>query len=671
MKRIQKRNGDIVAFDIKKIEVAINKAANAVSFKDFNGGKQLSEKVESILDETFTNTIPTVEDIQDVVETVLMEENFHKIAKAYILYRKKRTDIRENLNNLLIDGKSLIENYINLKNWRVNENANMGFSLQGLNNHIVETVTKKYWLDEVYDKEIRDAHINGDLHIHDLGLLAPYCCGWDLEAILSEGFRGVMGKVESKPPKHFQSFLGQIVNFLYTLQGEAAGAQAISSLDTYAAPFIYYDKLNYNEVKKIIKSFVFNLNIPTRVGFQTPFTNITLDITPHKLLKNAPVHIDNEYLDKNYGDFQKEMDMFNTAFCEVMMEGDGAGRNFSFPIPTINITDDFPWESPVVKQIMKMTGKYGTPYFANFINSDLLPEDIRSMCCRLRLDNKILRKRGGGLFGANPLTGSINVVTLNMSRIGYLSKDNMDFKKRVEKLCEIAKKTCEIKRTVLENYMEIGLYPYSAFYLKNVKNTTGKYFKNHFSTIGVNGMNEACINFMEKDITSYAGKNFAIEILEYINVPLMAPKSTCGGSLTSMIALLISAFRGVKRISNVRSSSSITSGSSFERGFAILLRAERRAGKTGICQIRTELRSPVQFCTVRRMSGIRSFRIVFHSRFKARFYGVFILSGNILPLLILLCGVQIQKGKQKICLSDQYKCRDICGCRDNSLLLCE
>ena len=236
MKRIQKRNGDIVAFDIKKIEVAINKAANAVSFKDFNGGKQLSEKVESILDETFTNTIPTVEDIQDVVETVLMEENFHKIAKAYILYRKKRTDIRENVNNLLIDGKSLIENYINLKNWRVNENANMGFSLQGLNNHIVETVTKKYWLDEVYDKEIRDAHINGDLHIHDLGLLAPYCCGWDLEAILNEGFRGVMGKVESKPPKHFQSFLGQIVNFLYTLQGEAAGAQAISSLDTYAAP---------------------------------------------------------------------------------------------------------------------------------------------------------------------------------------------------------------------------------------------------------------------------------------------------------------------------------------------------------------------------------------------------------------------------------------------------
>ena len=468
MKRIQKRNGDIVAFDIKKIEIAINKAANAVSFKDFNSGKQLSEKVESILDETFTNTIPTVEDIQDVVETVLMEENFHKIAKAYILYRKKRTDIRENVNNLLIDGKSLIENYINLKNWRVNENANMGFSLQGLNNHIVETVTKKYWLDEVYDKEIRDAHINGDIHIHDLGLLAPYCCGWDLEAILNEGFRGVTGKVESKPPKHFQSFLGQIVNFLYTLQGEAAGAQAISSLDTYAAPFIYYDKLNYNEVKKIIKSFVFNLNIPTRVGFQTPFTNITLDITPHKLLKDTPVHIDNKYLDKNYGDFQKEMDMFNTAFCEVMMEGDGAGRNFSFPIPTINITDDFPWESPVVKQIMKMTGKYGTPYFANFVNSDLSPEDIRSMCCRLRLDNKILRKRGGGLFGANPLTGSINVVTLNISRIGYLSKDIQDFKKRVENLCEIGKRTCEIKRSVLENYMEIGLYPYSAFYLKKI-----------------------------------------------------------------------------------------------------------------------------------------------------------------------------------------------------------
>ncbi|RKD31246.1 ribonucleoside triphosphate reductase [Thermohalobacter berrensis] len=514
--RVQKRNGTIVDFDIKKIAEAIFAAAKAVGGDNREEAERLANIVKGILDELYGASIPTVEEIQDVVEKVLIEEGHAKTAKAYILYRQKHEELRD-VKNLFMDAERMIEEYVSFEDWRVNENANMGFSLQGLNNHIVESITKKYWLNKIYRKELRDAHINGDLHIHDLGLLAPYCCGWDLEALLLHGFKGAEGKIESSPAKHFQSFLGQIVNWLYTLQGEAAGAQAVSSLDTYAAPFIYYDGLNYEEVKRIVQSFVFNLNIPTRVGFQTPFTNITLDIAPHPMLKNMPVIIGGKRMDKTYGEFQKEMDMFNKAFCEVMMEGDGAGRSFSFPIPTINITKDFPWDSKIANKIMEMTRKFGTPYFANFINSDLNPEDIRSMCCRLRLDNRELRKRGGGLFGANPLTGSINVVTLNMARIGYLAKDKEDFKRRVRKLMELAKEICEAKRTVLERYMEAGLYPYSKFYLQGIKDAEGEYFKNHFSTIGLNGMNEACVNLIGKDITTEEGNEFAVEIMEFMN----------------------------------------------------------------------------------------------------------------------------------------------------------
>ncbi|KGG80504.1 ribonucleoside-triphosphate reductase [Caloranaerobacter azorensis H53214] len=514
--RVQKRNGNIVDFDIQKIENAIFAAAKAVGGDDRKEARRLAEITANILEEAFGVGIPTVEDIQDIVEKVLIEEGHAKTAKAYILYRKKHEELRD-VKNLFMDAEKMIEEYVSLEDWRINENANMGFSLQGLNNHIVESITKKYWLNKIYRKELRDAHINGDLHIHDLGLLAPYCCGWDLEALLIHGFKGASGKIESKPAKHFQSFLGQIVNWLYTLQGEAAGAQAISSLDTYVAPFIYYDGLDYDQVKKIVQSFVFNLNIPTRVGFQTPFTNITLDITPHPMLKNMPVIIGGKRMEKTYGEFQKEMDMFNKALCEVMMEGDGAGRSFSFPIPTINITKDFPWDSEVVNLIMEMTRKFGTPYFANFINSDMSPEDVRSMCCRLRLDNRELRRRGGGLFGANPLTGSINVVTLNMARIGYLSKNKEEFKRRVRELMELAKEICETKRKVLEGYMEAGLYPYSKFYLQSIKDAEGEYFKNHFSTIGLNGMNEACINLLGKDITTEEGNEFAIEIMEFMN----------------------------------------------------------------------------------------------------------------------------------------------------------
>ncbi len=514
--KIQKRTGEIVDFDLNKVKNAIFAAANAVGGNDEMQAQRLANIVEEIINETYNASIPSVEDVQDIVEKVLIEEGHAKTAKAYIIYRKKHEEIRE-VKNLFMDAEKMIEEYVSLEDWRVNENANMGFSLQGLNNHIVESITKKYWLHKIYRKELRDAHIKGDLHIHDLGLLAPYCCGWDLEAFLRSGFRGAKGKIESKPPKHFESALMQIANLLYTLQGESAGAQAISSVDTYLAPFIYYDQLDYKQVKKAIQRFIYNLNVPTRVGFQTPFTNITLDITPHAILKNQAAIIGGELMDKTYGEFQKEMDMFNIAYSEVMMEGDGAGRAFSFPIPTVNITEDFPWDSDSVNKIMEMTKKFGTPYFANFLNSDLSPEDIRSMCCRLRLDNRELRKRGGGLFGANPLTGSINVVTLNMARIGYVSKTKEEFKQRVHQLMGYSKEICESKRMILEKYMESGLYPYSRHYLQDVKAATGEYFKNHFSTIGLNGMNEACLNLLGVDLNTEEGNTFAVEIMEFMN----------------------------------------------------------------------------------------------------------------------------------------------------------
>lgn len=514
--KIQKRNGNIVDFNPSKVEAAIFQAAKAVGGSDIKGAKKLGDIVCNFLTEAYGAGIPTVEDIQDMVEKVLIEEGHAKTAKAYILYRKQHEEIR-NTANLFMDAEKMVDKYVNLEDWRINENANMGFSLQGLNNHIVESVTKKYWLNKIYTKEQRDAHINGDIHIHDLGLLAPYCCGWDLDALLRYGFKGATGKVESSPSKHLQSLLGQIVNWLYTLQGEAAGAQAVSSLDTYVAPFIYYDNLSYEEVKRTVQTFVFNLNIPTRVGFQTPFTNITLDITPHPMLKDLPALIGGKLMDKTYGEFQKEMDMFNKAFCEVMMDGDATGRSFSFPIPTINITDDFPWNSEITNAIMDMTRKYGTPYFANFLNSDLDPADVRSMCCRLRLDNRELRKRGGGLFGANPLTGSINVVTLNMARIGYTSKTKEEFKGKVRHLMETAKDICDTKRNILENLMENGLYPYSKYYLQGIKDMHEEYFKNHFSTIGLNGMNEACLNLLGEDITTNEGQEFSIEIMDFMN----------------------------------------------------------------------------------------------------------------------------------------------------------
>jgi anaerobic ribonucleoside-triphosphate reductase len=392
----------------------------------------------------------------------------------------------------------------------------MSYSLQGLNNYLSSTVIAKYWISRIYPEEIATAHFSGDMHIHDLGVLGAYCVGWDVSELLMAGFGGVPGKIESKPAKHFRTALGQVVNFFYTLQGEAAGAQAFSNFDTYLAPFIRYDHLNQKDVEQALQEFFFNMNVPTRVGFQTPFTNLTLDLVVPDFMKNEAVLFNGKVTQDTYGDMTKEMEMFNLAFAEVMRQGDSKGRVFTFPIPTYNITKDFDWDSPVAQEIFEVTAKYGVPYFSNFVNSDMKPEDVRSMCCRLRIDNRELRKRGGGFFGANPLTGSIGVVTLNIPRIGYLSKDEDDFFERLDKLMETAKESLEIKRKVLEAFTDNGLYPYSRRYLRHIKEGYGKYWKNHFSTIGIVGVNEAIINLLGQNIASRDGQAFAVKMLDFM-----------------------------------------------------------------------------------------------------------------------------------------------------------
>lgn len=446
--KIKKRDGRIVPFDIQKIIAAIFKAGHATGEFGKKEAQKISDLVvERLLQEGFDGNLATVEEVQDIVEETIMKGGFLKTAKAYILYRELHRRARE--IEALVDVEGLIGGYLDRLDWRVRENANMTYSLQGLNIHVSTAVSAKYWLNQLYAPEAKDAHEEGDLHIHDLYLLAPYCCGWELKDFLIHGFGGVPGKIESKPPNHFKTALGQLVNFLYTLQGEAAGAEAVSSFDTLLAPFIHYDGLNYKQVKQAIQEFLFNMNVPTRVGFQTPFTNVTLDLEVPNYMKKEPVIIRGELQKKTYGDFQKEMDMFNQAFAEIMMEGDAKGRVFTFPIPTYNITKDFKWERKVLEPLWEMTAKYGIPYFANFVSADMKPEDARSMCCRLRLDNRELRKRGGGFFGANPLTGSIGVVTINLPRIAYLSRTKKEFFERLEDLMGIARRSLIAKRKVL------------------------------------------------------------------------------------------------------------------------------------------------------------------------------------------------------------------------------
>src|SRR5512135_539070 len=515
MKFVLKRDSKLEAFDQERITQAVWKAARAVGGKDKEQAKRISDEVVAELNKQYGDDgVPTVEEIQDIVEKRLIENGHAATAKAYILYRKQHTDMRELA--ALLSSSDMVDQYLEVEDWRVKENSNMSYSLQGLNNYLSSTVIAKYWISRIYPENIAAAHFSGDLHIHDLGVLGAYCVGWDIRELLFSGFGGVSGKIESKPAKHFRTALGQVVNFFYTLQGEAAGAQAFSNFDTYLAPFIRYDHLNQKEVEQALQEFFFNMNVPTRVGFQTPFTNLTLDLTVPDFMKNEAVLYNGKVTQDTYGDMTKEMEMFNLAFAEGMRQGDSKGRVFTFPIPTYNITKDFEWYSPVSQAIFEVTAKYGVPYFSNFVNSDMKPEDVRSMCCRLRIDNRELRKRGGGFFGANPLTGSIGVVTLNMPRLGYLSKDEDDFFQRLEKVMETAKESLGIKRKVLESFTESGLYPYSRRYLRNVKEGYGKYWKNHFSTIGIVGINEAVLNLLGTNIATKDGQAFAQKMLTFM-----------------------------------------------------------------------------------------------------------------------------------------------------------
>lgn len=525
--KIKKRDGRVVKFDHLKISNAILKAGEAVRELDEKIAKRLTIKVLSLAEQIITHKAPTVEEVQDIVEEVLLSSPYKKTAKAYIIYREQHAQIREIAAKADVD---LIDQYLGKYDWQVNENSNMEFSLQGLHNYISSEISKVYWLNKIYPREVKAAHIDGDFHIHDLGFLSVYCVGWDLLDLLVEGFKGVAGKIESNPPKHFRTALGQMVNFLYTLQGESAGAQAFSNFDTLLAPFIRYDKLTFKEVKQALQEFLFNMNVPTRVGFQTPFSNLSLDLTVPETFANLPVIIGGKPQDATYKEFQEEMDILNKAFFEVMLEGDAKGRVFSFPIPTYNITKDFNWKNENLDLLWRVTAKYGIPYFSNFINSDIRPEDARSMCCRLRLDTRTLEKKGGGLFGANPLTGSIGVVTINMPRIGYLSKNEAEFMENLEKKLILAKESLEIKRKVLERFTDQNLYPYTKYYLKGIKERFDEYWKNHFSTIGLLGMNEACVNLFKEDIASDKTRGFALRVLDFMRDKLIEFQKETGNN---------------------------------------------------------------------------------------------------------------------------------------------
>ncbi|TET08859.1 ribonucleoside triphosphate reductase [Candidatus Aerophobetes bacterium] len=513
LSKIRKRDSRVVDFDEEKITKAIWAAAQAVGGRDRKLAERLSTRVVVLLGEKFPQEIPGVEDVQDVVEKVLIEEGHARTAKAYILYRKQHETLRK-IQTTFLEVEKIVSDYLSQIDWRVRENSNIGYSMSGLMLHVAGSVITDYSLDRIYPMEIADAHRNGDIHLHDLYFgITGYCAGWSISKLLFEGFNGVPGVVESKPAKHLDTALLQMANFIGTLQNEWAGAQAFNSIDTYLAPLVRKDALNYNQVKQAVQKFVFNLNITSRWGGQSPFTNLTFDWTVPDDLKKQPVVLGGELLKETYGDYQKEMDLINKAFIEVLIEGDMRGRPFTFPIPTYNLTRDFDWENENAKLLFEMTAKYGLSYFSNFINSNLNPSDVRSMCCRLRLDLRQLdRNVTGGLFGSGDSTGSIGVVTINMPRIAYLSKDKNEFFDRLEYLMGLAKTSLEIKRGIVNKNMEGGLLPYSKRYLGTLKN--------HFSTIGPIGMNEACLNLLGKDIASKEGKNFAVEVLEFMRARL-------------------------------------------------------------------------------------------------------------------------------------------------------
>jgi len=507
--------GDVEPFRKGEITASIEKALSASGTSE--NASDIADQVEAALYLSFfrRGAIPTLEQVQDFAEETLMMRNLHGAARQFILYREKRNGARD-VGKLFSGLETLVGDYLGKQDWRVKENSNMNYSLQGLNFYLSSSVTARYWLGRIYTPAVKEAHDSGDIHIHDLGVLGPYCVGWDLGELLREGFRGARGKIESAPPRHLRTALGQIVNFFYTLQGEAAGAQAFSNFDTLLAPFVRADNLSEDEVRQAVQEFLFNVNIPTRVGFQTPFTNITMDIRPPANLARERALVAGVPTGSAYGDYQSEMNCINKVFADLMMEGDSKGRIFTFPIPTYNLTSDFDWESDELKPLWEMTGKYGIPYFSNFVNSDMNPEDARSMCCRLRLDNRELRKRGGGLFGSNPLTGSIGVVTVNLPRIAWLSRNGGDFLGRLGAVMDISRDSLELKREAVEELTQKGLYPYTRHYLRGISGSSGSYWANHFSTIGLVGMNEACVNLLGKDILDPGARSWAIDVLAFM-----------------------------------------------------------------------------------------------------------------------------------------------------------
>ncbi len=512
IKSVVKRSGEIAAYDRLKIEVAIGKAIEAVEHqKDPDRASRLTDGVEEKLRLQLAgnraHSIPAIEEIQDIVETVLIEAKEVEVAKAYILYRARHEATRDT-KKLMLDINKTMDGYLGQSDWRVNENANVNFSLGGLILHNSGTITANYWLNNIYSKEIAEAHKTAAFHIHDLSMFSGYCAGWSLRQLIQEGLGGVPDKITSLPASHLSTLVNQIVNFLGILQNEWAGAQAFSSFDTYLAPFVKVDNLSYDKVRQCIQSYIYGVNTPSRWGSQAPFTNITLDLVCPDDLKNKKAIVGGKEQDFTYGECQKEMDMINKAFIELMIEGDADGRGFAYPIPTYNITKDFNWDSEISKLLFTMTAQYGTPNFQNFVNSDLNPSDVRSMCCRLQLDKRELRRRGGGLFGADEFTGSIGVVTINLPQIGYLAQNEEQFFKRLDYLMDLAKESLCIKRKVIQKLYDGGLYPYTRRYLKTLVN--------HFNTIGLCGMNECCLNFLGVDITAPTGKAFAEKVLTHM-----------------------------------------------------------------------------------------------------------------------------------------------------------
>ena len=511
MYQVIKRDNSIVAFGLNKITDAIKKAFDACQ-RDYTQDviDLLGLRVTADFEPKVKDHLISVEDIQDSVESILSQSGYADVAKAYILYRKQHETVR-NVSNTILDYKALVDSYVNVEDWRVKENSTVTYSVGGLILSNSGAITANYWLSEIYDKEIAEAHRNADIHLHDLSMLTGYCAGWSLKQLIQEGLGGIPGKITSAPAKHLATLCNQMVNFLGIMQNEWAGAQAFSSFDTYLAPFIKVDNLTYEQAKKCIESFIYGVNTPSRWGTQAPFSNITLDWTVPEDLKNMPAIVGGKDMDFTYGDCQKEMDMVNKAFIEIMIDGDAQGRGFQYPIPTYSITKEFDWSDNENNRLLfEMTAKYGTPYFSNYINSDMEPSDVRSMCCRLRLDLRELRKKSGGFFGSGESTGSVGVVTINLPRIAYLAKDEADFYERLDHMMDIAARSLKIKRTVISNLLDAGLYPYTKRYLGS--------FDSHFSTIGLIGMNEVGLNanWLRKDLTHQETQKFAKDVLTHM-----------------------------------------------------------------------------------------------------------------------------------------------------------